>query len=111
LSTPPPGPRQALSGLSFALKISIVRALVATPKGVSLSQRFVLHIEISDRIITWPPFTKRRANLLVKEVWRLNIQQANRGNFVALWVSNSGGLLFADPVQWRSNGACLPENS
>src|SRR6202166_2317825 len=50
------------------------------------------------RIITPPPITKRRANLLVRNVLRLNIWQAS-----ALNVSR---LPRADPVQGRHHVAC-----
>jgi hypothetical protein len=50
------------------------------------------------RIITLTPITKRRANLLVSDILRLNIWQAIAPELVSM-ANNPNGLPWADPVQ------------
>jgi hypothetical protein len=50
---------------------------------------------------------KTASQFVGQKVLRLIIQQPNRLDRSLREADNSGGLLLADPVQWRPNGACL----
>jgi hypothetical protein len=58
------------------------------------------------RIITVLPITKRRANLLAKEVLRLIIRQVGRRNR-RIEPNKLYGLPLADPVEWAPNDRCV----